>query len=94
MENSMQRQSSISGNDLFVTSVLISDSQDTRMNKCCRVACHQWMSSQPGRKQNTLLPLSGIFTMHEVCLHLKADTFNYSTINTPAQKLVSLWQVW
>lgn len=90
----MQGQSGISSNDLVITSVLTSDSQDTRMNKCFRFACHQWMSSQPGRKQNTVLSLSGIFTMHEVYLHLKADAFYYNTINTPAQKLVSLWQVW
>lgn len=62
----MKGQSSISSNDLFITSVLTSDSQDTRMNKWFRFACHQWIFSQPSRKQNTLLPLSDTFTMYEV----------------------------
>lgn len=87
----MQGQSS---NGLFITSVLTSDSQDTGMNKCFRFACHQWMSSQPSRKQNTLLSLPDIFTVHELNLHLKADAFYCNTITSPAQKLVSLWQVW
>lgn len=61
-------------------------------NKCFRFACHQLMSSQPGRKQNTLLLLADIFAWS--VLALKANAFYYFTINTPAQKLVSLWQVW
>lgn len=45
-------------------------------------------------ENKTLLSLSDISTMHEVYLHLKAAAIYYNTTNIPAQKLVSLWQVW
>lgn len=55
MKNSTQGQSRISGNNFFVVFGFTPDSQDTRMDKCFIFACHQWISSQSSRKQNTLL---------------------------------------